>query len=198
MENKAGAGETSRYLRIRGLVLQAFILMALWLVCSGHYDLLHILYGVLSVAIVLWANRKMRALPMAEDQPCGSTKIIIPRLMVYLVYLLWQIVKSGFYVAWIILHPRMPIQPVLVKFKSLQPNVLAKVILGNSITLTPGTLTVLIQGEVFTVHALNEDIETALVSGEMESRVAWLYLDECNAEDMCCNVEHLDFDREIR
>ncbi|MFP4629224.1 MAG: Na+/H+ antiporter subunit E [Desulfohalobiaceae bacterium] len=191
MEQNASSSNASRYLRIRGLVLQALLLMLLWLLLSGHYDLLHILYGVLSVGIVLGLNWQMRNLPLAEDQPFGCTKINIPRLLLYLVYLLWQIIKSGVYVAYVILHPRMPINPILVRFQSQQPNALAKVILGNSITLTPGTLTVQIEGEYFTVHALTEDTESSLVSGEMEAKVAKLYLDECSSEDMCCNIEHL-------
>ncbi|MFP4212971.1 MAG: Na+/H+ antiporter subunit E [Desulfohalobiaceae bacterium] len=196
MEQNASSSNASRSLRIRGLVLQAFLLMLLWLIFSGHYDFLHILYGVLSVGIVLWLNWQMRSLPLAEDQPCGSTRINISRLMLYLVYLLWQIIKSGVYVAYVILHPKMPIRPILVRFQSQQPNVLAKVILGNSITLTPGTLTVQIDGEKFTVHALTEDTEASLVSGEMEFKVARLYLQECSTEDMCCNVEHLLTGRE--
>ncbi len=196
MEQETCAKESSRYLRFRGLVLQGLLLMLLWLVFSGHYDLLHILYGILSVGIVLWLNWKMSSLPLAEDQPCGSTRINILRLLIYLVYLLWQIVKSGAYVAYIILHPGMPIQPTLVRFKSQQPNVLAKVMLGNSITLTPGTLTVQIDGQYFIVHALTEDTEESLVSGEMEAKVARLYLDECRTEDMCCEVEFLHSGRE--
>ncbi|MFO8031504.1 MAG: Na+/H+ antiporter subunit E [Desulfohalobiaceae bacterium] len=196
MEQNASSSGASRYLRIRGLVLQGLLLMLLWLIFSGHYDLLHILYGVLSVGVVLCLNWQMRNLPLAEDQPCDSTRINLPRLCLYLFYLLWQIVKSGVYVAYVILHPKMPIKPVLVRFQSQQPNVLAKVILGNSITLTPGTLTVQIEGDNFTVHALTEDTESSLVSGEMESKVARLYLQECSPEDMCCNIEHLYSGRE--
>jgi multicomponent Na+:H+ antiporter subunit E len=179
----------SFYLRYRGTILQAVLLMAIWLLLSGHYDFLHIFYGVVSVAFVVWLNYRMHSQPLAPGELPGTFQINIPRLMAYLLWLLWQIIQSGVYVAYVVLHPRMPINPMLVRFRSKQPNVLARVILGNSITLTPGTITVEIVGDVFTVHALTRDTEEDLVSGDMEARVARLYLPECSPGDACSHVE---------
>ncbi len=177
------------YFRYRGLFLQAVILMAVWLVLSGHYDLQHILFGVASVVLVVSLNYRMHLVPLAPGEQPGRHHIIIHRLIIYLFWLLWQIIQSGLYVAYIVLHPQMPVNPMLVRFKSRQPNVLARVILGNSITLTPGTITLEIDGDEFTVHALNEDTEKALISGDMEARVGRLYLSECRSKDMCTDVE---------
>ncbi len=163
--------------------------MTVWLVLSGHYDLQHILFGVVSVALVVSLNYRMHRVPLAPGEQPGSHHIIIHRLIIYLFWLLWQIIQSGLYVAYIVLHPQMPVNPMLVRFKSRQPNVLARVILGNSITLTPGTITLEIDGDEFTVHALNEDTEKALISGDMEARVGRLYLSECRSKDMCTDVE---------
>ena len=179
----------SFYLRYRGIILQSVLLMAVWLILSGHYDALHIFYGVISVAFVVWLNFRMHNLPLAPGEMPGSFRINIPRLIVYLFWLQWQIIQSAVYVAYVVLHPRMPIKPMLVRFRTKQPNVLARVILGNSITLTPGTITLQIEGDVFTVHALTRDTEEDLVSGEMEARVARLYLAECEAGDACSHVE---------
>jgi multicomponent Na+:H+ antiporter subunit E len=179
----------SSYLRYRGLILQALILAAIWLILSGKFDIIYLFWGVISIAFTMWLFNRLKAIPLADNEPCGSTRIIIPRLVVYLAWLVGEIVKSGVYVAYVVLHPKMPIQPMLVRFTSKQPNVLARVILGNSITLTPGTITLDIQDDRFVVHALTRDTEEGLVSGDMESRVARLYMKDCEAEDMCCDID---------
>ncbi|PTN37295.1 hypothetical protein C6366_06515 [Desulfonatronum sp. SC1] len=180
---------TSFWLRHRGLILQILLLSAIWLILSGRTDVIYLFWGAISVAFVIWLSGRLNSIPLAKDEPCGSTRIIIPRLIVYLFWLVWQIIKSGVYVAYVVLHPKMPIEPMIVRFTSKQPNVLARVILGNSITLTPGTLTLDIDDNLFTVHALTRDTEEDLVSGDMEARVARLYMRECESEDMCCDIE---------
>lgn len=81
---------------------------------------------------------------------------------------------------------------MIVRFQTKLPNPLARVILGNSITLTPGTLTLDIQGDYFAVHAIVDEVEEDLVSGNMEARVGRLYLSDCKAEDMCTDITILD------
>ena len=179
----------SSWLRHRGLILQALMLTAVWLILSGKLDLIYLFWGFISIAFTMWLFNRLHSIPLADHEPCGSTRIIIPRLIVYLAWLVGEIIKSGVYVAYVVLHPKMPIQPMLVRFTSKQPNVLARVILGNSITLTPGTITLDIQDDRFVVHALTRDTEEGLVSGDMESRVAQLYMQVCKAEDMCCDID---------
>jgi multicomponent Na+:H+ antiporter subunit E len=182
--------ENKSWLRSRGLILQALLLAAIWMILSGKLVPIYLLWGALSIAFVMWLSCRLSNVPLAQDEPCGMTRINIPRLSVYLLWLVWQIVKSGVYVAYVILHPRMPIQPMIVRFESNQPNVLARVILGNSITLTPGTLTLDIHDSQFTVHALTRDTGEDLVSGEMERNVARLYIQECS-EDMCSDIRFI-------
>jgi multicomponent Na+:H+ antiporter subunit E len=183
------AASTSLWRRYRGLTLQGGLLMAIWLILSGKFEPIYFFWGTLSVGFVLWLSNRLHHIPLAADEPCGATRINIPRLLVYLCWLQWQIIKSGVYVASVVLHPRMPIKPMLVRFTSRQPNIIALVILGNSITLTPGTLTLKIDGDEYTVHALTRDTEEDLVSGDMAARVARLYTDEYNPADMCCEIE---------
>ncbi len=198
MEQKATTTQPSGYSRLRGAALQFAFLAALWLIFSGSLEPLMLTYGLISILVVIWLNWKMDMLPLAEDQPCGTTRVYYLRLVGYLFYLLWQVVKAGTYVAYVILHPKMPINPKLVSFESQQPNVVARVILGNSITLTPGTLTVQIEGNNFVVHALDEEVEASLLSGEMEANVARLYTDECREEDVCCNISFIDMEEQER
>jgi multicomponent Na+:H+ antiporter subunit E len=181
------AASTSLWRRYRGVILQGCLLAAIWLILSGKFEPIYFFWGTLSVAFVLWLSNRLHHLPLAADEPVSQ--INIPRLLVYLCWLQWQIIKSGVYVAYVVLHPRMPINPMLVRFTSRQPNIVARVILGNSITLTPGTLTLEIDGDQFTVHALTRDTEEDLVSGDMEARVARLYMNECDPADMCCEVD---------
>ena len=184
--------------KYKGLFLQALLLMALWLVLSGHFDLEHIIYGALSVLLVLWLNHRISYIPMSNGEPVHGINVITHRMVLYLFWLLWQIVKSGTFVAYLTLHPKMPINPMMVRFRSRLPNPLAKVILGNSITLTPGTLTVDIKDDFFTVHALVDDTEEELVSGDMEARVGRLYLDQCTPEEMCTDISILKSSHELR
>jgi multicomponent Na+:H+ antiporter subunit E len=184
--------------KFKGLFVEAIFLMALWLVLSGHFDLEHIIYGALSVLLVIWLNYRISDIPMSNGELVSGTNVIIHRMVLYLFWLLWQIVKSGTFVAYLTLHPKMPINPMIVRFRSRLPNPLAKVILGNSITLTPGTLTVDIKDDFFTVHALVEDTEEELVSGDMEARVGRLYLDKCTPEEMCTDISILETPHEIR
>lgn len=180
---------SSFWLRHRGLILQALLLAGIWLILSGKFELIYLFWGFISISFVMWLSHRLHNVPLAPGEPCGTTRIIIPRLIVYLFWLLWQIILSGVYVAYVVLHPRLPIQPMIVRFTSRQPNVLARVILGNSITLTPGTFTLDIQDSLFTVHALTRTTEEGFVSGEMEANVARLYMQECNQADMCCDVQ---------
>ena len=177
--------------RIRNVIVQAVFLMATWLILSGHYDFLHILYGVISVGLVVALNLKLRQVPLVENEPAGMASIRIPRLLGYLPWLLLQIIQSGIYVVGIILNPRMPIQPEILRFRSRQPGVMAKVILGNSITLTPGTLTLDIRGDDFTVHALTKDTARGLYEGSMPAWTASLYQKDNRPDDLCTDVEHI-------
>ncbi len=148
-----------RTYRHRGLLIQAVLLMAVWLILSGYYDFLHIFYGVICVAFVVWLNNRLTVLPLAGER-CGEKQIILSRLLTYLPWLLWQIAVSGFYVAGVVLKPNPRLAPTIVRFTSRQPGVVARVILGNSITLTPGTITLAIDGDLFTVHALTAETAT--------------------------------------
>lgn len=188
---QSSASEKSQsgfFKKYRGVLLQALMLMVLWLILSGRFYLEPIFYGAISVAFVVWFNSKIRHIPLSNGEILTGQCIKIFRLLAYIPWLLWQIVLSAFFVAYLTLHPKMPINPMIVRFRSNLPNSLAKVILGNSITLTPGTLTLDIRGDFFIVHAIADKVEEDLVSGEMESRVGRLYLDHCTPDEMCTDI----------
>jgi multicomponent Na+:H+ antiporter subunit E len=74
-----------------------------------------------------------------------------------------------------VLHPKMPINPRIVEFDSKLESNLAFTTLANSITLTPGTITVDIREGKYFVHALTDKVADDLLSGDMENRVAAIY-----------------------
>ena len=182
----------------RGIIIQSVLLLALWLVLSGRFYPEPIFYGIISVAFVVWLNLGVRHIPLSSGEYLSGNQIYFSRLLLYIPWLLWQITKSAAFVAYLTLHPRMPINPMVVTFESRLPNPIAKVILGNSISLTPGTLTLDIYENKFTVHAIVDEVEEDLVSGDMESRVGRLYLRRCTPEEMCDGVCILKRGKEIK
>jgi multicomponent Na+:H+ antiporter subunit E len=152
--------------------LQVVGLGALWLVFSGKLDALHAVFGVFSLALVLW---RTKALLVSERRPEESVALasIRPLLLArYGIWLLKEIVVANIDIAKIVLRRDMPIEPALVSFESSLTTDLARVLLGNSITLTPGTLTVEIDGNRFLVHGIVESGATGPVIDEMQRKIA--------------------------
>jgi len=159
----------------RNTILQAVLLTLFWLLLSGHYDLMHVSFGIFSVILVVLMNYSLRRRLFAMEEHSGDLKLSLLRLIGYIPWLLWQIVIASLQVAWVVLHPKCPIDPALLRFRTRLGNVSSKVILGNSITLTPGTITLEIEKDVFLVHALMDISSTGIIDGTLPGRVAKLY-----------------------
>ncbi|MBT5058767.1 MAG: Na+/H+ antiporter subunit E [Gemmatimonadetes bacterium] len=142
------------------------LLFGTWLLWSGIYQPLTIGFGVVSCLFVAWLSARMG---IADEE--GTPIHLVPRLILYVPWLVWAIVKSNIDVARRILRPSLPISPRLVKIKASQQNDLGRVVYANSITLTPGTVTVDIEGDELTIHALTAEAEADLLTGEMDRRV---------------------------
>ncbi|MCP4220940.1 MAG: Na+/H+ antiporter subunit E [bacterium] len=165
-------------------VIQFFLLFGVWLMLSGHYDPFHIAMGILSSAGVValhWRLRKYYFFEGEIAETSAKMKNVFParirygRVFFYIPWLIWQIVVASLQVAAVVLNPKMPIDPGFVCFKSKLPNMGAKVILGNSITLTPGTITVELQKNEFVVHSLMDASASGIVDGSLPGEVAKLY-----------------------
>ena len=150
---------------IRSLSLGA-TLFGLWLLLSGHFEPLLLILGLASVALVVWIARRMDVIDH-EGHPIGLT----PRILLYWPWLIWEIVKANIDVMRRILDPALPISPTVVRVPASQKTELGTVIYANSITLTPGTVTIDLEGNDLIVHAFSEDGAIALESGEMDRRV---------------------------
>lgn len=152
--------------RLRYLIGLGVILAGTWLIWSGHFDALLLSLGAASVAGVLAIAYRMQVVD-AEALP---VRLAVGGIF-YLPWLFWQIAKSNVDVAARILRPRMPIDPRVVRVKAGQANDVYRVIYANSITLTPGTVSIDIEGDEITVHALTAEAARNLESGEMGRRV---------------------------
>lgn len=141
-------------------------LFVLWLLLSGHYEPLIVILGLLSCVFVAWVAHRMDVVDR-EGHPIHLTW----RAATYWPWLLWQIVKSNIDVARIVLSPRMPIERQIVWVKASQVDDLGYVIYGNSITLTPGTVTIDLIDDKIGVHALSDAFAEDLKSGDMDRRV---------------------------
>lgn len=159
-------------MKIAHLGIQAILLFAFWLLLSGKLDLFHLSVGVLSVGLIC-------ALNGGHDPFLNRVREIRwASALTYPFFLFVNIVIANLQVAYMILHPKMPIDPVIVYFPTTLKSGAAKVILGNSITLTPGTITMDIQGQNFQVHALALGLAESLVIAREQNRVAQIFGDE--------------------
>ena len=136
-------------MRFTRYLLLSLTMFGLWLVLSGHYEPLILGFGVLSSIVVTLLAWKMDR----EDRYVFPV-ILTPRLVLYWIWLIREILKSNLNVARIILNPRLPISPIMVPFKAEMESDLARMIYANSITLTPGTITTGTEGDILRIHAL--------------------------------------------
>ncbi|MEX2601223.1 MAG: Na+/H+ antiporter subunit E, partial [Balneolaceae bacterium] len=123
-------------------------------------------------------NHRLKQHNFFDDEMDDLKKLRPGRAFYYLFWLIYQILKSGFQVAFVVLRPGLPTKTQLMTFSVDLPSAHAKMILGNSITLTPGTLTIDIRGDMFTVHALTSASFDGIVSDEMPRQVLKLFSNE--------------------
>lgn len=152
-------------------VITFFIMFGVWVVLSGKFDLFHLSLGVISCAIVAY---------LSADLLCPSMRgllIMLVRWIPYVAWLMKEVIKANLHLTYLVFHPRMMdlIDPRIIKFRSKLKSDLALVTFANSITLTPGTITinVSLDGD-FKVHAIDKASGDPL-PGEMEDRTARVF-----------------------
>ena len=153
---------------LRALSLGA-TLAAVWLLLSGHYVPLILALGAGSIAAVVWITHRMDAIDQ-ETHPIH----LAGKALSYFPWLLLEIVKSNIDVAKAIINPNMPIDAKILRVDGSQQTDIGLVTYANSITLTPGTLTIWDEGTRLDVHALTPAAADSLLSGEMDRRVTKL------------------------
>ncbi|MCP4110618.1 MAG: Na+/H+ antiporter subunit E [Desulfobacteraceae bacterium] len=147
-------------------------MFGIWLLLSGRFDLFHILLGVISCMIVAALSNDLLFPPESK-----GVSVLWLRFIRYIPWLLWQVFLANIHVMYLVFHPRMMelIDPRIIKFQSRLRSDMALVTFANSITLTPGTITVYtsIYGN-FTVHVIDKQSGQSL-PGDMEERVGKVF-----------------------
>ena len=151
---------------IKALLLFVFYFV-IWLLLSGHYDPLLLTLGVLSCITCLYVTWKAKFI----DEE-GVPLHLLFRLPIYTVWLFKEIIKANIDTAKIIILNNP--DPQNFRVKSSQKTEAGKVTYANSITLTPGTVTTVLDGDILEVHALSSDMADDVKSGVMDKKVSWL------------------------
>lgn len=151
------------------------ILFIFWILMSGYFDFFHIPLGIISCTLVAYISHDL----LFKDIKSKNKHIEVIRFIKYLHWLLYQIVLANLHVAYLALHPNMPklIDPHIIKFKTKLKKDMSLVTFANSITLTPGTITVLIKEGYYYVHAIDRFVAESL-PGDMEKRVGHIYMED--------------------
>ena len=151
---------------IKALLLFVFYFV-IWLLLSGHYDPLLLTLGVLSCITCLYVTWKAKFI----DEE-GLPLHLLIRLPIYTLWLFKEIMKANIDTAKIIIINNP--DPQNFRVKSSQKTEAGKVTYANSITLTPGTVTTVLDGDILEVHALSSDMADDVKSGAMDKKVSWL------------------------
>jgi multicomponent Na+:H+ antiporter subunit E len=151
---------------MRTISLAAF-LFAFWLALSGHYTPVLIVAGMGCAGLCVYLATRARVL-----DPEGHPIHLWLGAITYLPWLVREIVKSAWSVTKIILDPRLPISPTMTVIRASQKTPVGIAIYANSITLTPGTITVGVSGDELTVHAIVREGADDLEAGGMDRRVS--------------------------
>ncbi len=142
---------------------------------AGTFDLVT---GALSAAI---AAAVLSGITFDRGIRPASAVGSLARWVLYMPYLLWQIAKANVQVAYIVLHPAMPIDPSMEEFDPAVPVGFPVTSLANSITLTPGTVTVDVRDRNFYVHALTQSAREDLYAGGLERGIRFVFFGRSGA-----------------
>lgn len=160
--------------RLKRFIFLYILLFSFWLLLSTFLDWFHLSFGLISTFLVSLFTYDM--VFVNENGKNNAKKIF--RFFVYLPWILYQIILANIDVARRALDPKMPIDPGFITFDSFLKSDLSKTTLANSITLTPGTVTVDIDDNVFLVHAIAGGPADDLLEGTMERKVAHVFLED--------------------
>jgi multicomponent Na+:H+ antiporter subunit E len=164
VQTASSAGE-----KLKGFVWLLVVTFVLWLVLSSKFNWPELICGGLVCLIISLFGAHMYS---KLGFPSLSMKMVL-FFLIYIIVLFWEIIKANFDVAYRVIHPKMPIKPGIVVIKTHLKSDVAKMILANSITLTPGTFTLDVIGDKLLIHWINvktEDIDevTSLIGHRFE------------------------------
>ncbi len=151
----------------QGMPLKIAGMFGIWLILSGTDHLFHVGLGLVVSFGVAWLNSS-HADSFARHFP-------VFRMLWYLPWLFGRIVQSGLHLTALILRPSLPIAPRLIHYRTNLRNQVAIALLGNSITLTPGTITAEVRAQDFVVHAIDDAAAHDLMTQRFEEKIGRVF-----------------------
>ncbi len=164
--------------RSPGSFLFLFVFFSVfWFILSGRAGIPYFTMMVLTLGIVLVLNRD-RPFPTGLTGVEGGIRgrlVMTYHLGRYLVWLVYNVVKANVEVAVMVLRPSLPIRPAMLTLRTELRSELAQVLVANSITLTPGTITVDLQNGEYLIHAIHPRSAKSVTEGELQNVVAAIF-----------------------
>ena len=146
------------------------VLFVFWILLSASFEWIHLGLGLVFSFAVAWGN--------------AGHSTFVPkfrlwfRVLLYIPWLFYKIVESSLHLTKLILHPALPIDPQLISVESKLDHHAAVVLLGNSITLTPGTVTAEVDRNKLIVHALDKVLGEDVEKKQIESKISEIFRDQ--------------------
>jgi multicomponent Na+:H+ antiporter subunit E len=148
-------------------LITALTMFSFWVLLSGEFTFILLTSGVVSSLIVAYLSHDL----FVGESDIKTEVGRVFRFFRYLPWLLWQIILCNLEIAYLVLSPKLKVDPQLVYFKPDLKTELGIVTLAHSITLTPGTVTVEANREEFVIHAIWQKSAEGMIDGEMQRRV---------------------------
>ena len=173
------------------------MLFGLWLVLSGEFAVECLGLGVLAavggvaVSELLFRGTHEGRFTPAPESVSWLLRTLV-RFALYLPWLAYEVVAANVHVTWLVLHPRLPIDPSLVRFDTSLGSERGQVLLAQSITLTPGTVTVDASDGVFVVHCRSRRSRDGLAEGSIQRKIASVFEETAPAAIVLSDIEEPD------
>lgn len=160
----------------------ALVLFGFWMALSGRTETKFVVYGIITALVTTHITYPLLLVPNKD----GSKRYFvfgasIPKFIVYFLWLMWQLVLANIDVLLATTSQELEIDPKVVRFYFKVDNPMASVMLANSITLTPGTVTLNVTDDgLYEIHALTKGAAEGVLDGSMQKKVADLYGEKFN------------------
>jgi multicomponent Na+:H+ antiporter subunit E len=155
----------------KGFLIISFILFGFWFLMSPSLAPANVIIGIASVLGItyFWSSDLFR-----PGHPMKFNLRQVIKLLLYLAHLGWNIILANISVAIIVLSPKLPISPGFILLQTKLKLDLTRVLYANSITLTPGTITVDLNGDRLLVHCITEEAAKGVCDWYMQDKCATL------------------------
>ncbi len=140
-----------------------------WIIITGSLHYQSLLLGAAMAFLVAWMNDELL---FRKDERSRLDLKTVGLYLRYVFHLVKAILQANIQVAVLVLNPRIPISPGMIHFTKPLKKDLNRVILANSISLTPGTLTILAEGDKYSVHALTRQNAEDVVEWKLADELA--------------------------